>query len=214
MPQVTLSDFENRVWGRLDNNQLLYPQTQVDGFINEGARILNLFTGYNQGTIFLGLSIKNWMWYQFPFSVVIPMKLYLDGKELNKESITGAGRMFPKWMRGITNRVTGMWIPVGCRMFALVPPDAVGGKQIEIWGVLTPPLLVDPTDALTLDDEFANLIEEYALINLVLKEGGKPFADASREYNAWIKRMKDLQMYETKINPKYWVEADKGKGGE
>ena len=208
MPQIQLSDFEQRVWSRLDNDTLLYPQAQVDAKINEGARVVNLFTGYNQGTADLGLTVQNWMWYRVPTAIVIPMKVYLDGKELNKETVAGAGRMFPKWMRGVYNRSTAMWIPVGSRMFALVPPDGVGGKLLQVWGVMTPPLLVNPGDALTLDDEYANLIEEYAWVQLVLKEGGKVFADASRGYQNWLRRIGDLQMYESKISPRYWVEKE------
>jgi hypothetical protein len=208
VPQTTLSDFENRTWTRLDNNQELYQQSSVDRLINEGARVLNLFTGFSQAQVPVGLTIANWQWYRIPAPIVYPMRMYLEGKLLYKSTATGTSNTDQRWLRAGSGSYTRSWIPVGTQLFGIHPVDPSGGKYLECWGVTTPALLVNPTDTLNLDDEYADLVSLYAFVNLVLKEGGKPFADASAGYQQWLKRARALQRWESAvINPKYWVEV-------
>lgn len=208
MPQVTLSDFEQRVYGRLDGNTALYPQVDVDRLINEASRNLNLFTGFNQGRVAVGFTVAGWQWYRVPAPICFPMRAYLENKLLYKTSASAISDTAPRWMRGAALRKTSSWVPVGVTMFGIVDPDPTGGKFLEMWGTLTPALLVNPTDGLSLDDEYSALIVEYAFMNLVLKEGGKPFTDASGAFKSWLKRARDLQHWEMKINPNYWVEVE------
>lgn len=210
MPQVTLADFENRVWGRLDNNRSFYRAPDVDRLINEGSRITNLFGWFSQDVVDLGLTVQNWIFYRVPSPVVLPMKVYLDGKELTKGTLDSACQTYPKWLQGKVQRKLSSWIPIGTRMFALAPPDGRGGSLLQVWGVTTPPLLVNQSDSLTMDDDYADLVVDYAYMNLAYREGGKPTADALRGYNAWMKRIRDLQMFEMRVNPKFWVEIDTG----
>jgi hypothetical protein len=207
LPQVSLSQLETRVYTRLDGNNQLYPITDVDRLINEGVRILNLFTGFNQGTVPLGLTVANWQWYRVPAPVVIPMRVYLEGRQLYKSTATGTSNTDQRWLRAGAGSYTRTWIPVGTTMFGIHPVDPSGGKFLEVWGILTPSLLVNPGDTMTLDDEYSDLISLYAFMGLVLKEGGKPFADASGEYQKWMKRARALQRWEKIVNPKYWIET-------
>lgn len=207
MAQVDLNDLDARVLTKLDSNDQLYPQVDRYRLINEASRNLNLFTGFSQAQVPAGLTVANWQWYRVPSPIVFPMRMFLDGKILQKSSIVGTADVSPRWIRGAAKSITRSWVPVGTTLFAIIDPDPVGGKYLECWGVTTPALLVSGTDTLNLDDEYADLIVEYAFINLTLKEGGKPFADASSGYNNWIKRARKLQRWEAKINPRYWLEV-------
>jgi hypothetical protein len=245
MPQVQLGDFEQRVWGRLDGNQAFYPQAEIDRLINEGVRVLNLFTGFSQQRVSAGVTILNWQFYRVPAPITIPMEVYVNEQQLKKSSIQQINGANPKWLRGQVKDFTGRWVPFGTQMFAIVGPpvmsagggpgggggqwgtqqwgtsqwgaDGVGGGgspptpglPIEVWGISTPALLVNSTDTLTLDDGYAELITEYAYRNLVMKESGKVFADASAGYQNWLKRAKELQHWQAKINPRFWVEVRK-----
>lgn len=208
MPQVELQDLQARVYARLDGNTQLYSLTSVNSRINEGARCLNLFTGFSQATVLAGLTIANWQWYRVPAPIVFPMKVYCENRELNKSSVSSTSDVSPRWLRGSTNQQIRSWIPVGTTMFAIVDVDPTGGKALSVMGVTTPALLVNETDTLNLDDEYADLIVDYAFVNLVLKEGGKPFADASSNYKGWLKRVRALQRWEKKINPSWMVEIE------
>ena len=199
------------MWGRLDFDTSFFRQIEVDRLINEGSRVVNLFGGFSQGRVDLGNTVQNWIFYRQPSPIVLPMKVYLDGKELQKSTLDSAGQTFPKWLQGRAQRNLSSWTPIGTRMFALVPPDGQGGRLLQVWGVTTPPLLVNPGDTLTLDDGYADLIVDYAYMNLAYKEGGKPTADALRGYQPWLKRMRELQRFEgVKINPRFWIEVDAG----
>lgn len=208
MSQITLADFERRVWGKLENNTLFYPQLQVDRLINEAARTVNLFTGFSQDRVPVGLTVQNWTWYCVPTQIVFPMKVYLENKELIRSPVQGTSQTSPRWFRGSAGDRVARWVPVGSRMFALSPADAFGGKFLEVLGVTTPALLVNPGDSLTLEDDYAELIVSYAFMNLVLKEGGRVFSDAAKGYQSWLKRIGELQMFETKINPRFYVERE------
>jgi hypothetical protein len=203
-----LSDLEQRVWGRLDGDTAFYRQPDVDRLLNEGSRIVNLFAGFSQDRVALGLTVQSWIFYRIPSPIVLPMKVYLDGKELQKSTLDGAGQTFPKWLQGRALRNLSSWIPIGTRMFALAPPDSLGGRVLEVWGVTTPALLIGSNDTLTLDDDFTDLIVDYAYMNLAYREGGKPAADALKGYSGWMKRMRELQRFETKIAPKFWIEVE------
>lgn len=205
MPQLTLADFRRRTWDRLEGNQIFYVTSEVDRLINEGARVTNLFTGFNQTTVFSGLTTANWMWYRTPSPLIFPTDVFLDGKQVQKSSIQSASNQ-PTWLRGIVNRKTVQWIPVGISLFGLVPPDPIGGKTLEVQGVATPAVLVLPGDTLSLNDDYADLITDYAVINLILKEGGRSFKDAVSGYNGWLKKMKSLERWTTRTNPRFWVD--------
>jgi hypothetical protein len=208
MPQTTLADFETRVWTKLDNNQQLYQQSSVDRLINEASRVVNLFSGFSQSQVAIGLTVANWQWYRVPAPIVFPMQIFMENRLLYKSSAGSTAATDRKWIRGGSGSYTRTWIPVGTRMFGINPTDPSGGKYLECWGITTPALLVNPGDSLVLDDEYAELIVEYAFLNLVLKEGGKPFADASKGYQNGIKRMRSLQRWEGKINPRYFAEVE------
>lgn len=200
------------MYSRLDGNTVFYPQVQVDAMINEAAKVVNLFTGFAQDRVFGGISVQNWMIYRVPSPVIVPMKIYLNEKEVRASTIDDTSQDDRYWLRGRTSRREICWVPVGTTLYCLTPPDGVGGRTIEVMGIVTPYVLVNPTDYLAMDDDSANLIEDYCVMNLTLKEGGKTFADASKGYTDWLKQIRELQVWGRNNNPNYWVEMDKRSG--
>ena len=45
MPQVTLSSLLDAAWAKLENNQQMYPQSEMTWATNEAVRLGNLFCG-------------------------------------------------------------------------------------------------------------------------------------------------------------------------
>jgi hypothetical protein len=206
MPSITLQTLETRTWDRLENNQLFYPKVSVDRAINEALKITNLFAGWSQGSVDAGVTVAGRVIYRTPPGILFPMKVYVDQKEIIKDSIDSLSNTVPKWIRGYGVKAK-YWAPIGLNLFCVFPSDKLGGRDLSVWGVTEPPDLVSPTDVATLADEFVGLVVDYAFMVLVLREGGKIFTDAARGYKPWLQRMSELQRWENEINPAFRVEV-------
>jgi hypothetical protein len=206
VPTISLSTLRTRVYNRVEQNFLFYPNSDVDAKINEALKVTNLFACWNQGKVGAGRTIPGRVFYRVPEGVVFPMKVYMDDRELFKDSISGISATKPKWIKG-GNSAAMAWAPIGTSLFALSPASRVdSGSALEVWGVLEPDTLINDGDIPNLSDEMSELVVEYAFINLTLKEGGKVFTDASKLYKPHLKKLANLQRWESKINPAYQAE--------
>lgn len=214
--QVTLANLRARVWGRLDDNQLFYPQAQVDRIINESARLVNLYIGFSQDRVFGGQTAEvttdqinkpKVMFYRIPSPIIIPMKLYIAGKEVKRSTPGEMGESLRTWLRGDPYQSSMKWVPIGLKMYALSPPDQPGNQTIEVMGITTPRTLVNANDTLNLDDGGASIIEDLSVMGLVFKEGNKTFADVTRGMEGWFKKLRPQQEWVNGINPLYQQET-------
>lgn len=208
MAIVRLVDLRDKVYTRIEANTRFYPSSDVDSRINEAMRITNLFAGWSQGAVSIGLTIADRSIYRMPAPILFPLRIYMDGKELMKETYGTIGNSQPTWLRGVGSP-SRCWIPLGVRLAGIYPTDKRGGRLLEAWGVTEPAKLVDDADAIGLADDMIDLITDYAFMNLVLKEGGKIFTDAAKLYKGWLKKMAQLQRWQSQINPNFVIERDK-----
>lgn len=205
MPTTTLATFRSRVYNRIEQNFLFYPNSDVDGNINEALQVTNLFACWNQGKVGAGLTVAGRVIYRTPEGVLFAMRIYMDDRELGKDSISSISGTRPRWIQG--GRTAAMsWAPIGMGLFALSPATRFGGSALEVWGTLEPNKLVNDGDTCNLSDEMSDLVVEYAFINTVLKEGGKVFTDASKLYKPHLKKLASLQRWAGKVNPAYQAE--------
>jgi len=209
LARISLADLRERVYHRVEENRVFYAVEQVDEAINEALRVLNLFTGYNQDTVTLAPSVAGRVFYDIPASVIVPFQVIFERKSLEKTSISGLVRLVPDAFSqsSLAFGRPFYWAPIGIRKFALVPQDRRGGGELEVVGVMEPTPLVAPADSAQLADEFSELVEDYAFYTLTLAEGGAIFADASRLYQKFLGRMKELNMYQTMKNPQYFIDG-------
>lgn len=204
MPTVTLAQMRTQVYHRLEENVLLYGQSEVDDAINEQLRVLNCWTGWYQQTVgFTQLSIPKRFFYDIPAPIVIPLNVKWDRKGLDKSSLTDAV-MTTRDVLTRTSAVDGpprYWVPLGLRKIAMIPADAVGGRYMEVTGIADPPKLVNASDSFSLSDEYTDAIEDGSFISLVLKEGGKILADALRSvYPQYKAKLMELRRWQTLKN--------------
>lgn len=205
MPATTLAQFRSRVYNRIENNSLFYTSGEVDGKINEALKVTNLFACWNQGRMPAGLTTANRVFYRTPAGMIFPMKVYLDDRELEKDSVSSISGTQSKWIQGLGNTAR-CWMPIGLNMYAIFPSDKHGARALEIWGVMEPDNLINDTDTSNLADEMSDLVVEYAFFSLVLKEGARPFVDASKLYKPWLAKLRTLQAWEATISPAYQAE--------
>lgn len=201
MPRVTLAQMQQDVYHRVEQNTLLYPSAEVTRAINSGVKSVNNHTGFYQQTVPLpSLSIAGRAIYEVPSPIFIPLNVRFERKALDKSSLDSACYSTPNIL---TKRGTPRyWTPLGLRKFITSPVDPIGGRFMECTGICDPPPLVNPTDYFVLSDEFTLAVEDYAFLNLIVKEGGKVLSDAIRSVLPALKnKMAELGRWDMLKNP-------------
>ena len=215
MPTVTLSQLQSRVYSRLDNNALLYTASEVTAAINEQIRVINLITGYIQTSVLVpGSSRPNQQWYNVPAGILVPLRVQFEQTVLEKYSLTNMGMIAPNWLTentANTGAPVSHWTSVGLQKFAIHPADSVGGNDILVTGIAEPVLLVSGSDTISFPNEYAEALEDMAVVTLVMKESGTIFTQASVMYQKFISKMKQFQRFENLRWPAYWIETVQNK---
>ena len=206
MSSVTLESLKNRVWAQLDDNTRFYPAAEVTRAINDSFQQLNLFTGIVQGPQNITTE-ANRFFYPLPASIIVPFAADLDGRQLKRSSLRHLSSRRQNWLKEATTGPPSVWVPVGNRTLAIYPKDSVGGRTLRIVGVLEPTLLVNNSDEIDLPDEMTDAIEDLAVLGLQLKEGGKPFADASTKYQDFLRDVTIWQRWRGIKHPRFFIES-------
>ncbi len=203
----TLAALKTAVYARLENNTLFFRPFAITAIINEAIKCTNILTGFYQGTLPV-VSAAGKLIYSVPAGMLYPQRIQFEGIQLDPVPITQIGQDYRTWASDTTANKgqVARWIPIGINYFALHPADALGGLDIEVTGVLEPPLLVADGDSMVLDDEYVTIIVEYAASRAPLKCGGKVFADASKLYvSGFQKSVKPLLAQQQFKFPKYFI---------
>lgn len=215
MPTVTLAELEEKVWATLDNNRLEFPEPTVRAAINECLFRVNIACGFSQALVPIsGGTVLNQHVYSRPAGILIPIRVDFNKVELQRISLRRLARKYPNFSTD-TGEPT-RWAAIGLRKFVLHPGDSVGGATLEMSGVapLTP--LVLPSQTVTLEDQFVDMLLNYARPRLLLKEGGKALADAVQSYKAMMGQMQTLTLWRSLVLPRYGLAVEQqtsdGKG--
>jgi hypothetical protein len=212
MPSYTLADLEQRVYSRLENNSVFYPQAEVDAAVNECLRVLNLHTGFLQNSVVI-TSEAGRVFYDIPYPMLFPIAVTLAGRQLKRSSLPSMALKFRDWTRHASSTFGPVadWMPLGIRKLAIHPADSTGGRELKIYGVIEPTVLVGATDAIILQDEYVDILEEYAAHIIQLKEGGKIFSDASLLFLRFQEKMREYARWRNYVQPRYFVEVESVK---
>lgn len=209
MPSFTLSALEQRVWDSLDDNRGFFPEGNVRSVLMEGLRRLNLLTGFQERTIpVAGATVANQLIYRTPPDITIPLRVYFESVELNKASLREIATKFRTWSTDstATRGPVTRWAPIDIRQFIIHPMDAVGGQLLEVNGIarLTP--LVNQTDVIQLDDQYCDLLIDFAKSRILYKEGSKIWADGSTlSYSEWVRKVKAWSVWQGVRFSRYYL---------
>ncbi len=205
MPIVTLADLSSRVYARIDNNTQLYTQSEVTSSLNESLRVLNSFLGFLQGSVQM-MSEAGRVWYDVPTGILIPMRVQFEGVYLQKMFPSQIGKAYAGWTAETTlNTGTPVaeWVPCGLTKFAIHPADSVGGAVINVTGVLEPTPLVNPTDTVTIPNEYTDILVNLSGQVLTLKETGKLFSQQIFYYREFMRIMAKAAIWRGAVMPQY-----------
>ena len=98
MPSIELADLQQRVYGRLGSNTLLYPLPEVTRSINYAIACLNAHTGMLQGTLSGGTTTANCLIYPVPAGILVPFAVRFGGVSLRRCSVDAANLRWQTWM--------------------------------------------------------------------------------------------------------------------
>lgn len=206
---MTLSDFETAIWNRMEDNTLFYPAAEVSLVVHEVMDISNLFAGHYQGYVDIaGGTVANQVIYDVPANMLLVLAVWFAGVELQKTTLAALAGRNRQWLRdttATTGQPVSAWAPVGMRKFALSPADAVAGNALRIFGVLEPADLTDESPV-PLPTGFEDIALEYGAHRLPYKEGGKPFADATKVLPHFQRKLKESMRWTEISFPRFWIE--------
>ena len=210
MPTVTLSELQQRVYDRLDNNTLLYTAGEVTNAINECIRVVNLAVGFLQITdsVGTGVTIANQVYYSTPASILIPMRVQFEGSYLQKVFPNQIGKSNATWVTDTTT-TTGQevseWIPIGLTTFAIHPADALGGGALQMTGIAEPVPLVNPNDNVSIPGEYTDTIVDLGAQVLSLKESAAQFRTMAAYYQLYLSLIKKATIWRGASMPRFWI---------
>lgn len=210
MPTYTLAQLEGKVWSQLDGNTGEFAEPNVRAVLNHGLARFNLVVGIQSATIpVTGFTVASQFAYTCPAGIMIPVRYDYEGRELQKMPLDRLARAYPSW---VTDNSSTMGTParvgvIDLTQFILHPADFYGGGLLEVTGVVPMTLLVNQGDVVQLSDQWAECLIAYAKPRLLVKEGGKAFADAVEAFKPFRAKLREASIWKSVI----WSQKDLAK---
>ncbi len=216
MPTFTLQALQQRVLDGLDQNNLFYPTGNTRSVLNEGLRRLNLLVAFQMTTVPVpGATVADQLIYRTPAEITIPLRVYFEKIELSKASIRQIATKYRTWSTdsNATRGPVSEWAPIDIRQFIIHPIDAGGGRLLEVNGIAKITPLVEPTDVIQLDNQYCDLLIDFAKGRIMLKEGGKNWADNSvLSYSEWVRKVKAWSVWRGVSFARYFLAKEEEPG--
>ena len=207
MPGSTVGQLDTRVLNRIDNNSILYPQSERYLYYNEAQRVLNAITGFLQTTVAVPSgTVPNRVWYDTPSPILIPLKVQFDGTYLHKSSLTRIGQTNPTWTQDTSANVgypPASWVPVGLTKFGLHPAGSIGGAEILVTGIKepTPFTTSNPDQVIPFPSNYLEAMEDLSAFSIQLKEGFPLFQAAFILYQKFMAKMGEHSRWRNLMMP-------------
>lgn len=204
----TLDQIDGLVLDRLEGNNIFWQTAERYNIINESLRAINIQTGFYQGTPTPLISVAGQLIYETPAGMLYPQRVSFESSQLDAIPITRIGQDYRTWTTDTTAKLgpVARWVPIGINYFALHPADSLGGGSIAVTGVLETPVLVNPTDAISLEDQYVSLLVEMCYSRLPLKISGPSAIAAFSVYQkAVLPSLKRMSILESMQWPRFFV---------
>jgi hypothetical protein len=184
--QVTLADLLVALADRYESKPF-WSSTEATRALNEGLRIWNAATGFWMGKRYV-TTVPNDPYLPLDGTLTQTTRVLWNAIPLEKTSRYDLDYGIPNW-RGATTVTPGApprpsyWAPLGLSLICIYPADAVGLNTLEVAGVRTTPILVNPTDYVDLGQEEHDQLLAYAHHVLAFKIGGEVLVAS---YAGWL----------------------------
>jgi hypothetical protein len=206
VPTYSLATLQGLLQDQLDANNATFPVAQQTLIINESVRKMNNALAFAEALVPM-LTQANQLVYTQPTGILIPIKIYVEGVELEKYSLRHIGTKFRNWATDTTSGygTIARWAPIGIGTFVIHPQDANGGRLMEVQGVAPIVPLVLSGDVVDLEDSMVPTLIDYARARIMIKLGGAVFAQASKVYQKYIAEIRDDVAWQGMVFPRYYI---------
>jgi hypothetical protein len=192
--QVNLATMQQRLADRYENVPFWTPE-EARRAINEGLRLWSVATGFYRTTVLIP-TVPNRFYVALPGSIVQSTRVSWNGLPLEPVTLNDLSWSIRNW-RLITTATPGApprpiyWARASLTLLVIYPADAyasVGGTNcLQVDGVRSTPILVNPTDWVDLGQEQFDVLLGYAEHVLAFKVGGKQLVAT---YPGWLALLK------------------------
>ena len=195
---VTLADLQAALEARVDSHPW-WTAEQARLALNEGLRIWSAATAFWPAKGYAPCTPNDpYVPLIFPVAAYNPVsgqqalapgvRVLYNGRPLEKVSMADLDLAVPNW-RAATTASDGApdrpvyWAPVALNLIAIYPAVTTYPTMLEIAGVQTTPVLVNPGDYIDLGQEQHDALLGYALHVLTFSMGGQRF---TATYPGWL----------------------------
>ena len=149
-----------------------------------------------------------------PVGIVAPLRLRAP-YPIRKTSLAALDAMNPKWQQAAAEANVKAWFPLGVSGFGIYPQ--LSTDQTVILDCLYSPVNVarpyTGNESIPLQQEFTDLLPKYAAAQLRCKEGGAETEEADVVYQEYLAELKELSLFQQKIDSLVFSSAFGGKSG-
>lgn len=200
------------VMDELDNSPE-FPPNNITLILNQALYRLNLLVAWQQTTVPMLTSEPDAdrgpvFIYDVPPGILIPMRVDIEGIALaGPISLRRMARQFRYWSTDATadNGPVSTWSRIGLSKFIIYPADSIGGSAMDVTGVQPITPLSLPTDTITLDNQFADILIEYARMRAGFKEPFQSFQLFLKQKPELQRKISALSRWERVSNPEFWI---------
>jgi len=185
-----------------------FPEPFVRAAVNQGLYRLNILTGFSNLTASIpGGTTAGQREYQTPNSILIPLRVDIEGAEIDRVSLARLARAYRTWAVDATDGLgpVARWASIGLRTFVIHPIDSQGGSSLEVTGVAKITPLAAPEDVVQLNDAFQEILISYARTHVMAKEPGKPFADMAIALRDLWQSVRSMAIWQGVEYPDFWL---------
>lgn len=176
MPYTTVTrlTFRTNLRNRLGNHYF-WVDAELNAAINEALRTWNLLIGIwcEKYTVSTAAGAN---WITLPSTITSATRVEYANKALKCVAVRDMDNGNPGWetLPGTPR----YWAPVALNLLALFPVDTDSTTSLTVDGVRSTPILSNDTDTVDLDQGSYDLLLDYARHLLLLKLGGREFAES------------------------------------
>jgi hypothetical protein len=191
---------------RLDEtiSPIFWTRPEMLLYLNEGMKELNnLAAKLHLESGVVTDSTDNF--YAPPTDTIAVMAASVGDKSLERVTLEDLDREDRFW-EGKTGTILKRWAPIGCNLFAIFPrPTVASSVTVDFVVMKLPASIEDNNDAIDMDDEFIESIEDYTFHISRFKEGGPEFAHAMAAFKNALERMGDVARKVYSQQPVIWT---------
>jgi hypothetical protein len=198
VPSYTLSALQTKVLDLLDGNSAEFPLPNITAVLNHGLARMNLQLGLQSTTVAVpGNTVAGQFAYSVPSGIEVPVRCDFQSQEISPLSFGRLARSYPTWATDTSANLgpPARWARLDLQSFIIHPADAYGGALLEVTGIAPTTPLVNAGDVVGLEDQWAECLIAYSRMRLLLKEGGRAFAEAVKAFAPYKAKIREASIW-------------------